>query len=163
MIFFLLGSFYPKSFSLCFRLLDLDIRKNSQKVLNLWIPPTLLSSTEHQERVGEVRVETHADMPQSMSLRVHRPLRYPLAEHTVAEPAHAPHKDRGNVPFGNPFSRGVLGVNVVLVHPRDAEKAEDHVVDLESDAKPEVSVDCSKGGTVEEEESGHGASVMPVW
>ena len=98
-----------------------------------------------------------------MSLRVHRPLRYPLAEHTVAEPAHAPHKDRGNVPFGNPFSRGVLGVNVVLVHPRDAEKAEDHVVDLETDPKPEESVGSSKGSSVEEEKSWHSASVMPVW
>jgi len=89
--FFIWAFLSPIFFSLCFWLLDLDIRENSQKVFYLWVPSTLLSSAEHQECVCAVRVETHEHMPQSMSLRIHRPLRYRLAEDTVTEPAYASH------------------------------------------------------------------------
>lgn len=53
-------------------------------------------------------------------------------------------------------------MNVVLIHPWDTKKAENHVMHFEADAKTNDRMNDGKNGTVKEKESGHRASVMPI-
>lgn len=57
----------------------------------------------------------------------------------------------------------IIRVDVVLVHPGDAEEAKSCVVELEAKLKAENRVKDCKDGTIEEYEGGHCAMVVPVW
>ena len=54
-------------------------------------------------------------------------------------------------------------MNVVLVHSRDAEKAENHIMHLEANAKTNDRMNNSKNSTIEKKESGHRAVIVPIW
>lgn len=54
-------------------------------------------------------------------------------------------------------------MNVVLVHSRDTEKAENHIMHLEANAKVNNGMNDSKNSTIEKKESGHCAAIVPIW
>lgn len=49
----------PNYLLLRFWFVNLHIWENTHKIDNLWGPISLLSPAKHQERVGEIRIETH--------------------------------------------------------------------------------------------------------
>jgi hypothetical protein len=53
-------------------------------------------------------------------------------------------------------------VYVILVHSGDAEEAEDNVMKLKTDTESDLGVYDGKERTVQEQESGHCTSVVPV-
>lgn len=130
---------------------------------DLWVPSSLLGAAKHQECVCKISVETDKDMPHRMTLGVDRPSWYILAENTINEPKYTTKEKGRHIKLANPLSRGILCMNIVLVHPRNTDEAEDCVVDSYAYAKPENWMDNCKGNTVKEEEGRHRTAIVPVW
>lgn len=108
--------------SLPLGLLDLHVREQPESVDDARLPPQLLRPAEHQERVGVVGVEAHEDVPPRVPLRIDAPAGHPLAEKPVHRPAEASEEERRDEVLCEPLGGSVCGVDVVLVHPRDAEE-----------------------------------------
>lgn len=74
-------------------------------------------------------------MPQSMTLWVNVPKGDVLAENTIKEPTKTPYGYGAQIQLCKPLCMHICRVYVVLVHPRDAEKTQDHVMHLEANSK----------------------------
>lgn len=101
-------------------------------------------------------------MPQSMTLRVKVPTREFCAEQTIREPAKTRDGNGSQVQLCKPLCLLVFCVYVVLVHSRDAEKAQDHVMYFEANSETDQRMENGKCSAVEKQEGGHCAPVMPI-
>lgn len=54
-------------------------------------------------------------------------------------------------------------MDIILVHPREAEHSKKHIMHLEPNHKPELRLQNGKNSSIEKEEGGHCTAVMPVW
>lgn len=102
-------------------------------------------------------------MPQGMTLWVNGPTGYLFAVNIITEPTQTPYKKGGNIQLCNPLSRQVLGVYIILVHSRNAEEAQDHIVHLKANFKTSHRMNSGKNSTIEEEEDGHCTAIVPIW
>lgn len=97
-----------------------------------------------------------------MSLGVHRPTRHLFAEDSVQEATQATEDEGQQVELRKPLGCRISRMDVVLVHSGDAEQAESRIVELEAKLEPEDRLRDRECGTVEEQEGGHRAPVVPV-
>lgn len=143
--------------------LNLHIGKIPHEINYFRIPSQLLSAAEHQECVCKIRIEPHEDVPKSMTLWIKVPLRDVLAKQTIKKPTNSPKEYGGQVYLCKPLCIDVLRVDIVFVHPGDAEKTENGVMYLEANSKASHCMHNCKCSTIEKQKGGHCASIVPIW